>query len=53
MHDERRITVVEEDTNTSSGVAGVCGTIFFVVMALALLDRGLTVAWSTVAAWFN
>lgn len=53
MRDERRIIVVEEDSRRNDGVAGVFGTIFFVVMVLALLDRGLTVAWETVSAWVH
>lgn len=53
MRDDRRIIVVEEDTKRSDGVAGVFGTIFFLVMALALVDRGLTVAWATVSSWLN
>jgi hypothetical protein len=53
MRDDRRFIVVDEDSKRSDNVAGVFGTIFFVVMALALVDRGLTVAWATVAAWLN
>jgi hypothetical protein len=53
MRDERRIIVVEEDRKTSDGVAGVFGILFFVVMILALIDRGLTVVWATVSAWLN
>ncbi|WP_271894186.1 hypothetical protein [Candidatus Phyllobacterium onerii] len=53
MRDERRIIVVEEDHKSSDGVAGVFGVLFFVVMILALVDRGLTVAWATVSAWLK
>ncbi|MBB3236987.1 hypothetical protein [Phyllobacterium endophyticum] len=53
MRDERRIIVVEEDRKSSEGVAGVCGVLFFAMMVFALVDRGLTLAWRTVSAWFN
>jgi hypothetical protein len=53
MRNERRIIVVEEDRKSSDGVAGVFGVIIFVVMVLALVDRGLAVAWAYLASWFN
>jgi hypothetical protein len=53
VRDERRIIVVEEDRKTSEGWAKVFGMLFLVVMALALADRGLTLAWATVSAWLN
>jgi len=53
MRDERRIIVVEEDRKSSEGWAKIFGTTFLIVMALALVDRGLTVAWATVSAWLN
>lgn len=53
MRDERRIVVVEEDHKRSDGVAGVFGILIFVLMLIALVDRGLTVAWEAVLAWLN
>lgn len=53
MRDERRIIVVEEDRKRGDGVAGVFGILIFVLMVLALVDRGVTVAWAYVASWFN
>ncbi|NTB87678.1 hypothetical protein [Agrobacterium tumefaciens] len=53
MRDERRIIVVDEDRKRRDGVAGVFGVIIFVLMLIALIDRGLTVAWATVSAWLN
>ena len=53
MRDERRIIVVEEERRRGDGVAGVFGVIIFVLMVIALIDRGLTVAWATVSAWLN
>lgn len=53
MRDERRIIVVEEDRKSSEGWGKMFGTTFLIVMALALVDRGFTVAWATVAAWLN
>lgn len=53
MRDERRIIVVEEERKRGDGVAGVFGVIIFVLMVIALVDRGLTLAWATVSAWLN
>jgi hypothetical protein len=53
MRDERRIIIVEEDSKSSEGWAKVSSTVFVVVMAIALIDRGLTMAWATVVGWFN
>ncbi|WP_158693494.1 hypothetical protein [Neorhizobium alkalisoli] len=53
MRDERRIIVVEEENKRSDGVAGVFGVLIFVLMLIALVDRGLTLAWATVSAWLN
>jgi hypothetical protein len=53
MRDERRIIVVEEDHKSGKGWGTVFGTLFLVVMALALLDRCFTVAWTAVAGWIN
>ncbi len=53
MRDEKRIIVVEDDRKGSEGWGKVFGTLFFVVMALALVDRGFTLACATVAGWLN
>ncbi|WP_156468034.1 hypothetical protein [Rhizobium sp. Leaf371] len=53
MRDDRRIVVVEEDRKTGAGWAKLFGTVFLVVMTLAVVDRGLTVAWVTVTTWLN
>lgn len=53
MRDERRLILVEEDRKSNEGWAKVFGTIFLVVMVLALVDRGVTVAWATVTAWLH
>lgn len=53
MRDERRIIVVEEDRKRTDGVAGVFGVLIFVLMVIALVDRGLTVVWATVSAWVH
>ncbi|WP_421405560.1 hypothetical protein [Agrobacterium fabrum] len=53
MRDERRIIVVEDHRKSGEGWGKVFGTLFLVVMALALLDRGFTVVWRTLATWVN
>lgn len=53
MPDERRIIVVEEDRKSGEGWGKVFGILFLVVMALALVDRGVTVAWAYLASLFN
>lgn len=53
MRDERRIIVVEEDGKTGEGWGKMFGTIFPVVVALALVDRGLTLAWQYVGWLLN
>lgn len=53
MCDERRIIVVEEDTKNHDGLAKAFGIVFVVVMVVAVIDRGLTMAWATVVGWFN
>lgn len=57
MRDERRIIVVEEDSKKNEGLAHVSAivifVVIFVVMVVAVVDRGLTLAWATVSAWFN
>ncbi len=50
MRDERRIIVVAEDTKSNEGLAKAFGIVFVVVMGIALIDRGLTMAWATVVA---
>ncbi|WP_255626494.1 hypothetical protein [Phyllobacterium chamaecytisi] len=44
MRDERRIIVVEDDSKSNDGWAKVFSTVILVVMAVALFDRGLTMA---------
>jgi hypothetical protein len=53
MRDERRIIVVEEDRKSGEGWGKVFGTLFLLVMALALVDRGFTMVWVTVEALLN
>jgi hypothetical protein len=53
MRDERRIIVVEEDSKKNEGLADVSAIVIFVVMVVAMVDRGLTLAWAAVSAWFN
>lgn len=53
MRDERRIIVVEEDRKSGEGWGKVFGMLFLVVMALALVDRAFTVAWTTISALLN
>lgn len=53
MRDDRRIIIVEEDSKGNEGWATAFGVVFVIVMAIALIDRGLTIAWAIVTSWFN
>jgi len=53
MRDDRRIFVPEPDPKSDNGFWTVACWVFLSIMAIALVDRGLTLAWHAVVGWWH
>lgn len=52
MRDDRRMFIPEPGPNSNDGFATFAAWLFGGVMTVALIDRGLTIAWHSVQAWW-
>jgi hypothetical protein len=54
MHEGRRhVVIVEDNSKAEKGWAKLFGTVFVIVMAVAIVDHALTSMCATIAAWFR
>ena len=51
MRDDRRIFIPDPDPKADKGFWTIACWVFLVIMALALVDRGLTIAWHAIVFW--
>jgi len=45
MRDDRRVPIQQEDPRANDGFGKFAAWMFWSIMTIALIDRGLTIAW--------